>query len=103
MLREQAKLIKQAHKVLDIGLTAGAFIAAYFIKRLLLPEAFRGLTTAPNYYVVLLMIIIVWYLTFEAFNVYASYRGRRLHRQLVFVARFQDTLPNGQGGAVGGR
>ena len=29
--------------------------------------------------------------------------GLRLHRQLVAVARFQDTLPNGQGGAVGGR
>lgn len=76
MIREQAKLIKQAHKVLDIGLTAGAFIAAYFIKRFLLPAPFSGLTIAPNYYVVLLMIIIVWYLTFEAFNVYASYRRR---------------------------
>jgi hypothetical protein len=42
------------HKALDICLTAVAFIAAYFIKKYLLPLPFRGLTIAPNYYVVLL-------------------------------------------------
>ena len=48
MLRERAKLITQAHKVLDICLTASAFIAAYFIKKYLLPAHFVGLTQAPN-------------------------------------------------------
>ena len=63
-----------AHKALDIGLTAGAFIAAYFIKRLVLPSPLRGLTIEPNYYIVLLTVIIAWYLTFTSFNLYASYR-----------------------------
>ena len=76
MLREKNKLILQAHKTLDICLTAGAFIASYFIKKYLLPVPFRGLTVAPNYYVVLLMIIIIWYLTFNSFDLYASYRRR---------------------------
>ena len=64
MLRERSKLIVQAHQTLDICLTAAAFIASYFIKRELLPEPFRGLTIAPNYYVVLLIITIIWYVTF---------------------------------------
>ena len=74
MLRERAKLITRAHKVLDICLTASAFIAAYFIKLHLLPVSFRGLTTGPNYYIVLLMIIIIWYVSFGLFDLYASYR-----------------------------
>lgn len=78
MLRERAKLIVQAHKILDIGLTATAFIAAYFIKLYLLPMPFRGLTTAPNYYIVLLMIIIIWYVTFDLFGLYKSYRKQTL-------------------------
>jgi len=49
MLREQAKLIVQAHKVLDICLTATAFITAYFIKKHALPAPLRGITTDPNY------------------------------------------------------
>jgi exopolysaccharide biosynthesis polyprenyl glycosylphosphotransferase len=76
MLREHSKLIVQAHRVLDIGLTAVAFIAAYFIKLHLLPPPFRGLATAPNYYIVLLMIIIIWYVSFGLFGMYSSYRGQ---------------------------
>ncbi|MFH1951982.1 MAG: hypothetical protein ABIL06_10245 [Pseudomonadota bacterium] len=72
MLREKAKLITQAHSALDIGLTAGAFIAAYFIKRLVLPAPFAGLTITPNYYIILLMIIIIWYLTFSAFGAFGT-------------------------------
>jgi len=74
MLREQAKFITRAHKFLDICLTAAAFIAAYFIKRLFLPASLRGLSVEPNYYIVLLMIIIIWYVSFGLFELYASYR-----------------------------
>jgi exopolysaccharide biosynthesis polyprenyl glycosylphosphotransferase len=76
MLREQNDIITQTHKVLDICLTATAFVGAYVIKRQLLPESFRGLTTAPNYYVVLLMIIIIWHVTFNVYGVYRTYRTR---------------------------
>ncbi len=76
MLREKSILIVRGHKLLDIGLTAAAFIGAYFIKKYLLPYPFRGLSIAPNYYIVLLMIIITWYMTFDLFDLYASYRKR---------------------------
>jgi len=78
MLRERAKLITQAHKAWDICLTGAAFIAAYFIKLYILPKPFRGLTIAPNYYIVLLMIIIIWYVTFSLFDLYKSYRQQSL-------------------------
>ena len=67
-------MIVQIHKALDICLTALSFIGAYFIKKDLLPGPFRGLITAPNYYIVLLLVIIIWYLVFRFFNLYASYR-----------------------------
>ena len=76
MLREQSGLIVQIHKLLDIFLTAMAFIAAYFIKLRFMPETLRGLTTDPNYYIVLLMIIIIWYVTFNLFGLYNPYRKR---------------------------
>jgi len=71
---EKDKLIVQAHQLLDICLTAASFIVAYFIKKYLLPEPFRGVSIAPNYYIVLLMIIIIWYIIFNLFDLYASYR-----------------------------
>jgi FlaA1/EpsC-like NDP-sugar epimerase len=80
MLREKSKLTVQAHRMLDICLTAAAFIAAYFIKRHLLPAPFRGLTIAPNYHIVLLMIIIIWYMSFSMFDLYASYRKQNFAR-----------------------
>ena len=86
MLREKSQLIVRFHKLLDICLTAGAFIAAYFIKKDFLPEPFRGLITAPNYYSVLLMIIIIWYVNFNFFGLYTSYRKQS------FVRIFWDMI-----------
>lgn len=71
---KQKALNKLLHKLWDICLTVIAFIGAYFIKKHLLPDPFRGLTESPNYYIVLLMIIIIWYATFSLFNLYTPYR-----------------------------
>jgi len=80
MLREHNKLIIQIHKTLDITLTILAFVGAYIIKKDLLPIPYRGLITAPNYYIVLLLIIIIWYLVFRFFDLYASYRKQSFGR-----------------------
>jgi len=81
----------QAHKVLDICLTAAAFTAAYFIKLYLLPVPFRGLTTDPNYYIVLLMIIIIWYVAFTLFDLYESYRQQSLAQILWNMVKAVST------------
>lgn len=87
MLREQRTILNRVHRTLDIGLTAAAFICAYFVKKYYLPEPFRGLTIAPNYYVVLLIIIIIWYLTFNSFDLYASYRRRSFNEIFTNMAK----------------
>ena len=74
MLREQYKLVNWVQKFLDICIIFAAFIFAYFIKRDLLPEPFRGLIAEPNYQVVILLAVIIWHFSLKFFNVYASYR-----------------------------
>lgn len=91
MLREYNRLIVRAHKVLDICLTTAAFIGSYFIKRHLLPAAFAGLTTVPNYYIVLLMIIIIWYIIFDLFGLYGSYRKRSFWQVFLNMAKAVST------------
>jgi len=87
MFRERQAILNWLHETLDIGLTAAAFIAAYFVKLRLLPSPFRGLTQGPNYYIVLLVIMIVWYLTFNVFEIYRSFRRQRLGRILFNTAK----------------
>lgn len=78
MLRENPQIITRIQRIVDIGITAVSFIAAYFIKRDLLPGAISGLTTGPNYYIVLLMIIIIWYVSFNWAGLYGSFREHPL-------------------------
>jgi len=64
---------------------------AYFIKLYLLPVPFRGLTTDPNYYIVLLMIIIIWYVAFTLFDLYESYRQQSLAQILWNMVKAVST------------
>ncbi len=72
MIHEEKRLITIAHLLFDVFVTALAFIFAYYLKKYYLPEAVRGLTIEPDYYVILLMIIIIWYITFSLFRKYES-------------------------------
>ena len=46
------------------------------------PEPFQGLTETPNCYIVLLMMIIIWYVCFDFFGFYTSYRKQTLGKIL---------------------
>ena len=74
MLRENQSIILEIQKFLDAGISAFSFIAAYFIKRNLMPSDYRNLSTDPNYYIILLLIIISWYIAFKWTGMYMSYR-----------------------------
>ncbi|MCD4720401.1 MAG: sugar transferase [Desulfobacula sp.] len=74
MLKEHSSLTLDMQKGIDIGITAFSFIAAYFIKRNLLPGKFSTLSIEPNYYIILLLIIIAWYISFKWMGMYMSYR-----------------------------
>ena len=87
MLREQSNTIGQLHKVLDICFTVAAFMSAYFIKLNLLPEYLRGLIKTPNYFTVLLLIIIIWPISFNYFKLYASYRTQSNKNILLKIVK----------------
>jgi exopolysaccharide biosynthesis polyprenyl glycosylphosphotransferase len=91
MLREQSKIIGNFQRALDIFLTASAFVCAYFIKLRLLPIPYRGLVTVPNYYIVLLLIVIVWHIVLNTQNLYRSYRTLPLKKIYLDTFRAVST------------
>ncbi len=76
MLKERSTFILDMQKMIDITITAVSFIAAYFIKRNILPGKLSQLSTDPNYYIILLLIIISWYISFKWMGMYLSYRNQ---------------------------
>lgn len=70
------------HKVVDVVLTGATFVAAYAVKRFLLPEPLGGLMVTPNYYGILLLVMVLWYLSFEMTDLHESYRRLTLPRSL---------------------
>jgi exopolysaccharide biosynthesis polyprenyl glycosylphosphotransferase len=78
MLREKNSFLVRLEELLDLFLTVTSFVAAYFIKRDMLPVGLKGLATGPNYYMILLMVVIVWYTVFSLFYGYGSYRASSL-------------------------
>ncbi|MBT3386841.1 MAG: sugar transferase [Desulfobacula sp.] len=74
MLNEHSSFILDMQKTIDIGITGFSFIVAYFIKRNLLPGSMSNLSNDPNYYIILLLIIIAWFISFKWMDMYMSYR-----------------------------
>ena len=71
--RRKRLLIKWMHTSHDLGLTMLAFIGSYFIKRDFLPDPWRGISITPNYYIVLLLVIIIWFMATYFLNIYAFF------------------------------
>ncbi|MCX5822371.1 MAG: hypothetical protein NTY86_02395 [Deltaproteobacteria bacterium] len=82
MLRAHSALFVRLHRLLDLILTAASFIAAYFVKKFI-PVHLGGLTTAPDYYEILFMSIIIWHSTFLTCGLYESYRRRTLSQIIL--------------------
>jgi exopolysaccharide biosynthesis polyprenyl glycosylphosphotransferase len=54
--------------LVDVLLTLLAFICAYNIKKHLLVDPFGGLATESNYFIVLMMVAAIWYVTLDFLN-----------------------------------
>lgn len=76
MLRQHSSLTLDLQKALDVSLTVFSFISAYFIKRHMLPGGLNALSNVPNYYLILMFIIISWYVAFKWMDVYVPYRAK---------------------------
>lgn len=79
MLKEKSAFFLDVQKTIDIGLTGVSFVLAYFIKRHGLPGYFGGLSITPNYYTILLLSIISWFISFKWMGMYMPYRHSRFH------------------------
>lgn len=87
MIRENSPIILDLQKTIDIGITAFSFIAAWYIKRNLLPGGLSFLSVDPNYYVVLLLIIIAWYISFKWLGLYISYRHKKFWHFFLSIVK----------------
>ena len=87
MLREKASLTMDLQKTIDIVITGFSFIAAYYLKRNLVSYRLGGLSTDPNYYIVLLLIIIAWYISFKWMGIYISYRNQPFWQFFVVILK----------------
>jgi len=87
MLRERASLTLEMQKIIDIGITGFSFIAAYFIKRNLPGVTLKGLATDPNYYIILLLIVIAWYISLKWMGMYMSYRQQAFWQFFVVILK----------------
>ncbi len=87
MMNEHNSFSLDLQKIVDLVITSSSFIAAYFIKRNLLPESISNLSTNPNYYIILLLIIISWHISFKWNNLYMSYRQQSFWQFFVAILK----------------
>ena len=74
MNNDHNSLILDMQKIIDIIITAFAFVAAWVIRKFFLHGSLDQLAEDPNYKIILLIIIIAWFISFKWMGMYMSYR-----------------------------
>jgi len=83
MFTAEYGFLKKVHKLIDILILVSSFILAYFLKKYFLPVfGYSGLAEAPSYYVVLAVLIIGCYCSFDFVGFYDSFRHNKIHKVL---------------------
>ncbi len=59
---QKRQLIIQLNRILDVGLSVLSYILAYYIKAYFLPLNYSGLGAAPDYIIISLFIVIIWFI-----------------------------------------
>lgn len=83
----KGEFLPQFLKTLDVGLTGIVFILTYFIKKYLLPPPLGGLIHTPNYYFVLLQVLIIWHLSFSYFGIHENRRWPGFRQYFAEMAK----------------
>ena len=88
MIREHSTILARFHKVLDIFLVVLSFVIAYQVKRnFVFLGVNRGLSTEPNYYLVLLILVLLAPVVFRLAGFYQSYRTQTYYQIGVRVGK----------------
>ncbi len=80
MIREHSTSLTRLHRSLDLLLVVFSFIVAYTIKRNFFFPGREGLSTEPNYYLVLLVIVLLAPFFFRVAGFYQSYRTQTFYQ-----------------------
>ncbi len=90
ILREESNIVKNVLQGFDLLVVIFSFVTAYFLKKYYLPIEYRGIATAPNYYFVLLLALVVSHIIFNYFKFYEAlsslYRNQIIIRTLKGIA-----------------
>ncbi len=78
--------------VLDVIIASCAFLGAYLIKKYLLPGTYSGLSTAPNYYIMLAQITIAWFIAELIFTPYKSFARKKVFRIMCDNLKMVSTV-----------
>jgi exopolysaccharide biosynthesis polyprenyl glycosylphosphotransferase len=87
MLREHSTLLARIHMIADIFWVIVAFVAAYHTKKSFLFFGRHGLSTEPNYYLVLLLAVGAAFFSFSLSGCYRPYRTQTLGQIYTRVVR----------------
>ncbi len=83
-MNQDRKLLKRIEILVDVLLTLLAFISAYSIKKYLTDDSFGGLATEFNYFFILMMVTVIWYVTLDFLNDKYNY-GAKMSVSMVVV------------------
>ncbi len=75
--RIKKNFIEKLHMGLDVLVASAAFVGAYFIRKHLLPGTLGGLSTAPNYYLMLGQIMVAWFIAEAFFTPYNGFARKK--------------------------
>jgi len=78
--RQKKNFIERLHMGLDVLIASGSFIAAYLIKKYLIHGTYGGLSTAPNYYMMLGQIMVAWFIAEIFFTPYKGFSRKKVFR-----------------------
>ncbi len=84
---KKERFVVYCMKTLDIFLTAVAFVGAYFIKKYLLPAPYGGLSIAPNYYLILIIVVISYLFVSDWFSLHDLKANGKLFSQIKAVLK----------------
>jgi exopolysaccharide biosynthesis polyprenyl glycosylphosphotransferase len=87
LLRERAKLIETTLYLLDMGASAAAFLAVYWLRKEFAPSNFPPLLPLSQYLNLFVLIIPIWALCFRFSNLYRSYRTSTIYRECLALIK----------------